>query len=59
MDLDTLYQEIILDHYRNPHHKGLREPFEAEVVAVAETPARAAALYDETVAVINREGTGR
>ena len=31
MDLDALYQEIILDHYKNPHHKGLREPFEAEV----------------------------
>jgi len=30
-DLDTLYQEIILDHYKNPHHAGLREPFEAEV----------------------------
>jgi nitrogen fixation NifU-like protein len=29
--LDSLYQEIILDHYRNPHHKGLREPFEAQV----------------------------
>ncbi len=31
MDLDSLYQEIILDHYRKPHHAGLREPFEAEV----------------------------
>ena len=31
MDLDGLYQEIILDHYKNPHHRGLREPFEAEV----------------------------
>jgi nitrogen fixation NifU-like protein len=30
-DLDSLYQEIILDHYKNPHHAGLREPFEAEV----------------------------
>jgi nitrogen fixation protein NifU and related proteins len=30
-DLDALYQEIILDHYKNPHHRGLREPFEAEV----------------------------
>ena len=30
-DLDALYQEIILDHSKNPHHKGLREPFEAEV----------------------------
>jgi nitrogen fixation NifU-like protein len=24
---ESLYQEIILDHYRNPHHKGLREPY--------------------------------
>ena len=29
--LESMYQEIILDHYRNPHHKGLREPFDAEV----------------------------
>jgi nitrogen fixation protein NifU and related proteins len=31
MDLDSLYQEIILDHYRSPHNAGLREPYEAEV----------------------------
>lgn len=30
-ELDNLYQEIILDHYKNPHHKGLRVPFESEV----------------------------
>ncbi len=30
-DVEALYQEIILDHYRNPRHKGLRDPFEAEV----------------------------
>jgi nitrogen fixation NifU-like protein len=29
--VESLYQEIILDHYRKPHHKGLREPFEAQV----------------------------
>jgi len=29
--LESMYQEIILDHYRTPHHKGLREPFDAEV----------------------------
>jgi nitrogen fixation NifU-like protein len=29
--LESMYQEIILDHYKHPHHKGLREPFEAEV----------------------------
>ncbi|MCW2572113.1 MAG: nifU [Frankiales bacterium] len=28
---ESLYQEIILDHYRHPHHKGLRDPFDAEV----------------------------
>ncbi|CUU53856.1 nitrogen fixation protein NifU [Parafrankia irregularis] len=31
MKLDSMYQEIILDHYRNPHHRGLRDPFDAEV----------------------------
>lgn len=31
MDLQSLYQQIILDHYKTPHHAGLREPYEAEV----------------------------
>ena len=31
MNVDALYQEIILDHYKNPHGTGLRDPFEAEV----------------------------
>ena len=31
MQLERMYQEIILDHYRNPHGRGLREPYEAEV----------------------------
>jgi len=30
MQLNQMYQEIILDHYRNPHGAGLREPFDAE-----------------------------
>ena len=34
MRLESLYQEIILDHYRHPHHSGLREPFDAEVTHV-------------------------
>jgi nitrogen fixation NifU-like protein len=29
--MEKLYQEIILDHYRTPHHFGLRDPFDAEV----------------------------
>ena len=28
--LDSLYSEIILDHYRTPHGSGLREPFGGE-----------------------------
>ena len=28
--IDQLYQEIILDHYRHPHGRGLREPFGGE-----------------------------
>ena len=31
MKLEQMYQEVILDHYRHPHHSGLREPFGAEV----------------------------
>jgi len=30
MQLDSLYQEIILDHYKRPQGRGLREPFGAE-----------------------------
>src|SRR5499426_4159639 len=25
-----MYQEIILDHYKHPHRRGLREPYDAE-----------------------------
>ncbi|AGP30787.1 Fe-S cluster assembly sulfur transfer protein SufU [Corynebacterium terpenotabidum] len=31
MKLEQMYQEVILDHYKNPQYAGLREPFEAEV----------------------------
>ncbi|NUT38324.1 MAG: SUF system NifU family Fe-S cluster assembly protein [Hamadaea sp.] len=30
MQIDQLYQEIILDHYKRPHGRGLREPFASE-----------------------------
>jgi nitrogen fixation protein NifU and related proteins len=30
MQLQQMYQEIILDHYRSPHGSGLREPYDAE-----------------------------
>ncbi|MEV0679436.1 Fe-S cluster assembly sulfur transfer protein SufU [Actinosynnema sp. NPDC050436] len=30
MQLQQMYQEIILDHYKNPHGRGLRDPYDAE-----------------------------
>lgn len=51
-DLDALYQEIILDHYKNPLNKGLREPFEAEVHHVNPT------CGDEVTLRVHLEDTG-
>lgn len=31
MQLDNLYQEVILDHYKNPQHKELNPIFDAQV----------------------------
>lgn len=31
MRLEQFYQEVILDHYKHPQHRGLREPYGAEV----------------------------
>ncbi len=31
MRMEQMYQDVILDHYKHPHHRGLREPFGAEV----------------------------
>lgn len=52
MKLDSMYQEIILDHYRNPHHKGLRDPFDTEVHHVNPT------CGDEVTLRVKLEGTG-
>ncbi len=51
-DLDTLYQEIILDHYKNPLNVGLREPYEAEVHHVNPT------CGDEITLRVHLAGTG-
>jgi nitrogen fixation NifU-like protein len=31
MQLDSLYQEVILDHYKRPQHKGLSATYDAQV----------------------------
>jgi nitrogen fixation NifU-like protein len=51
MQLQSMYQEIILDHYRNPHHKGLREPYDAEVHHVNPT------CGDEVTLRVRLDGT--
>jgi len=61
-DLDSLYQEIILDHYKNPHHAGLREPYEAEVHHVNPTCGDEVTLRvhleGETVADVSYDAVG-
>jgi nitrogen fixation protein NifU and related proteins len=37
MQLEQMYQEIILDHYRTPHGAGLRDPFDAESTQINPT----------------------
>jgi nitrogen fixation NifU-like protein len=31
VNLDSMYQQIILDHYKHPQHRELLDPFDAEV----------------------------
>jgi nitrogen fixation NifU-like protein len=62
MNLDSLYQEIILDHYRSPHHAGLREPYEAETHHVNPTCGDEVTLRvhldGETVADVSYDAEG-
>lgn len=37
MQLESMYQEIILDHYKHPHARGLREPYDGESFQVNPT----------------------
>ena len=62
MKMETLYQEIILDHYRAPHHVGLRDPFDAQVHHVNPTcgdeVTLRVALKDDVVADVSYDATG-
>ncbi|GAA2271480.1 Fe-S cluster assembly sulfur transfer protein SufU [Actinomadura sp. NPDC048955] len=53
MQLEAMYQEVILDHYRNPLHKGLREPYEGEAHHVNPT------CGDEVTLRVHLEGEGQ
>ena len=57
-----LYQEIILDHYKHPQGRGLRDPFDAEVHHVNPTCGDEitlrVALKDGAVADVSYDGQG-
>jgi nitrogen fixation NifU-like protein len=62
--LEQIYQDVILDHYKHPQHRGLREPFGAQVSHVNpicgdEVTLRVALSDDgETVADVSYDGQG-
>src|ERR1700760_3395534 len=64
MRLEQMYQEVILDHYKHPQHRGLRQPFAAEVyhrnpVCGADVTLRVRLSDDgETVADVSYDGQG-
>ncbi len=62
MNIDELYQTIILDHYREKHHVGLREPYEAQVHHVnpscGDELTLRAHLEGDTIADVSYDGVG-
>lgn len=62
MSMDSMYQQIILDHYKNPQHRGLPEDFDAEVHHVNPTCGDEVTLRlrlaDGTVAELGWDGEG-
>jgi nitrogen fixation protein NifU and related proteins len=62
MQLDQLYQEIILDHYKQPRGRGLREPFDAEAHHVNPTCGDEVtvrvAIADHKITDVSYEGMG-
>ncbi|SHJ32151.1 nitrogen fixation protein NifU [Tessaracoccus bendigoensis DSM 12906] len=62
MNIDELYQTIILDHYREKHHSGLRDGYGAEVHHVnpscGDELTLRVHLDGDTIADISYEGEG-
>ncbi|OZE25987.1 SUF system NifU family Fe-S cluster assembly protein [Rhodococcus sp. 05-2254-6] len=62
MRMEQMYQEVILDHYKHPHGRGLREPFGAEVHHVNPTCGDEVTLRvqieDGAVADVSYDGQG-
>ncbi|MCK0440614.1 SUF system NifU family Fe-S cluster assembly protein [Gordonia alkaliphila] len=62
MRMEQMYQEVILDHYKHPHGRGLREPFGAEVHHVNPTcgdeVTLRVAVDDGVIADVSYDGQG-
>ncbi len=62
MSVEAMYQEIILDHYREKHHSGLREPYGAQVTHVnpscGDEVMLRVALDGDRVTDVSYEGVG-
>lgn len=62
MRMEQMYQEVILDHYKHPHGRGLRDPYGAEVHHVNPTCGDEVTLrvsvVDDAVADISYDGQG-
>jgi nitrogen fixation NifU-like protein len=62
MPMDSMYQQIILDHYKHPQHRGLLDPFDAEVHHVNPTCGDEVTLrlrvVGDTIAELGWEGEG-
>jgi nitrogen fixation NifU-like protein len=62
LPMESMYREIILDHYKNPQHRGLPESFDAEVHHVNPTCGDEVTLRvtvsDGRIAELGWEGEG-
>ena len=62
MELESLYQEVILDHYKNPHHKGLAAESDIQVHHVnpscGDEITLSLTLRDGKVASVTWDGVG-
>jgi nitrogen fixation protein NifU and related proteins len=62
MQLDNLYQEVILDHYKNPQHKKLSSTYDAQVHHInpscGDEITLNVTLSGQTVADVSWDGVG-
>ncbi|MFZ2510106.1 MAG: SUF system NifU family Fe-S cluster assembly protein [Gordonia sp. (in: high G+C Gram-positive bacteria)] len=62
MRMEQMYQDVILDHYKHPHGRGLRAPYDAQVHHVNPTCGDEVTLrvsvVDDAIADVSYDGQG-